>query len=243
MNTNFPTAYHPLGETTLLIEWPKEISTEILDELLLVQKSLEQNPIPGVLEWNAAYQSLAIHYDPEQTSFEELRNQLINSKIDQGALRGKKQWTIPVCYHPTLGSDLEAFCQAKKLSMEQVIRLHTTPMYTVYFLGFLPGFMYLGGLDEKLHQARKQNPDRSIMTGSVAIGGSQTGIYPTESPGGWHVIGNCPLKLFDADQDPPCFVKPGDVLRFEPVDLNTYEQIGTEVASEKYHPKHKIIHG
>jgi inhibitor of KinA len=106
-----------------------------------------------------------------------------------------------------------------------MVHLHTKPEYTLFFYGFQPGFMYLGGLDKKLVQPRKDKPSAVVNSGSVAVGGAQTGIYPLASPGGWHIIGHCPLILFDPQLPEPCIAKPGDVIKFRAVEKNEYQEI------------------
>lgn len=121
---------------------------------------------------------------------------------------------IDVIYGGNAGIDLKNLAQAKNMSIKEVIRLHTEPLYTVFFLGFLPGFAYLGGLNESLHHPRLANPRKSIMAGSVGIGGSQTGIYPSASPGGWNLIGYTDAVLFDPNNNEPSLLKAGDKLKF-----------------------------
>lgn len=128
-----------------------------------------------------------------------------------------KVWEIPVCYESPYGSDLGNLALAKHMRVNELIELHSKPLYRIHFFGFLPGFMYLNGLPEILHMPRKAVPDRSVFPGSVAIGGAQTGIYPMESPGGWHVVGRTPLTLFDPHQDPPVWASVGDRIQFVPI--------------------------
>lgn len=243
MKTAPEVTYRHLGESTLLVEWPGEIRKDILRELIIVQQSLEKNPLQGVKEWNQAYNSLAIHFDPDETTFDTLKNQLSKRPAGIANQLNSRRWALPVCYEQQFGKDLEALAKVKNLTPDQLIELHSGATYTVYFLGFLPGFMYLGGLDGKLYYPRKKNPDRAIAAGSVAIGGTQTGIYPNESPGGWHVIGNCPVPLFDVKNAPPCFVGPGDEIRFKSVDQKQFLEIQKEVKAGNYHPKSELING
>ena len=133
-------------------------------------------------------------------------------------------WEIPVCYDPEFGKDLISLSKSKSIDPQQLVALHSSPIYRIHFFGFLPGFMYLNGLDPVLHFPRKNIPDQRIESGSVAIGGSQTGIYPTESPGGWHVIGKTPIQLFKQDKVPPVFARPGDQIKFVPISREEYFQ-------------------
>jgi inhibitor of KinA len=134
-------------------------------------------------------------------------------------------WEIPVCYAPEYGQDLGALAIAHRIRVSDLISMHAAVTYRLHFFGFLPGFPYLNGLPEQLHTPRKAVPDRTVDAGSVAIGGKQTGIYPQESPGGWHVIGRSPVQLFDIQRDPPVFATPGDQLKFEPIDSDEMEKM------------------
>src|SRR5690606_22673794 len=136
-------------------------------------------------------------------------------------------WKIPVSYDAVFGIDLEAICLEKRISKNELIKRHSQAIYTVYFIGFLPGFLYLGGLDEVLHIARKSTPRLKIEKGAVAIGGHQTGVYPTESPGGWNIIGNSPIEFFNPKSNPPCFAEAGDKISFYPISLKEYRDIKT----------------
>ena len=139
---------------------------------------------------------------------------------------------IPVCYDMKFGEDLETLAKAKNISIEQLITLHTQTEYFVYFMGFLPGFPYLSGLDTQLYTPRKSVPSRQLMKGSVAIGGEQTGIYPQNSPGGWHVIGHCPIPLFDARLSESSLFLSGDKVRFETITKEEHRELSTMSLTE-----------
>ena len=222
-----------MDESNLLIEWPGAISEDIMREIAAWQYAIEKNLSPIILECFAAYRSLLITYDHQQIDAEDLEIELLKLPVNKRKLRSKK-WVIPVLYDEEVAPDLNAYCQEKKLTVKELIKKHTGNMYDIHFFGFLPGFMYLGGLDEHLAHPRKATPDKSIPAGSVAIGGQQTGIYPASSPGGWHVIGNSPITLFDAKQDPPCPFKPGDKIKFKSVTKKQYEKIKSEVEQGTY---------
>jgi len=142
-------------------------------------------------------------------------------------LANRKTWNIPVCYD--FGLDLETVLNEKKLNREDFISLHSAPYYTVYGIGFLPGFLYLGGLSDQLAIPRKEIPRISVFKGAVAIGGNQTGIYPQDSPGGWHIIGKTPISLFDSHKEDPTFIKPGDKIKFYSVSKSRFELFEIEV--------------
>jgi inhibitor of KinA len=129
---------------------------------------------------------------------------------------------------------LELLSQSKKISKQKIIKLHSSTIYDVHFIGFLPGFLYLGGLKEELHFERKSTPRQKINKGDIAIAKNQTGIYPRVSPGGWNIIGNSPINFFNVNLDPPCFARSGDRIKFISVDKNTYKVIEEKVKQGVY---------
>ena len=154
----------------------------------------------------------------------ELLSSQINSKQSKGVLH-----RIPVCYETAFAKDIESYTTTLGLTKSEVIHLHTSVTYTVYFMGFLPGFPYLEGLDSRLHLERKATPDRKIVTGSIAIGGSQTGIYPQESPGGWHCIGQTPMSLYETSKQPPTTIKAGDRVIFYEITAKEFESFKNQI--------------
>lgn len=146
----------------------------------------------------------------------------------------KRIFEIPVCYGGEYGPDIANIAEHAGLTEEEVIRIHSSKDYLIYMLGFLPGFTYLGGLDERLHTPRLANPRIRISAGSVGIGGSQTGIYPLDSPGGWQLMGMTPVKTYDPDREVPILVEAGDYIRFVPVDEEEYLRIKDAVERGEY---------
>ena len=146
----------------------------------------------------------------------------------------KKVWEIPVLYGGELGPDFSYVAEHAGISGEELIRLHSEKDYLVYMLGFLPGFTYLGGLEEKLHTPRLENPRVKIPAGSVGIGGSQTGVYPVDSPGGWQLIGRTPVKMYDPEKQDPILVQAGEYIHFYPITDSEYARISEAVASGNY---------
>ena len=149
-------------------------------------------------------------------------------------VKTKKIYEIPVCYGGEYGPDLEFVAKNADISVEEVIKIHSSKDYLIYMLGFLPGFSYLGGLDEKIHTPRLANPRIKIPAGSVGIGGAQTGIYPLESPGGWQLIGKTPVKTYNPDRKVPILFEAGDYIRFVPISQEEFEKIEKEVNEDKY---------
>ena len=150
---------------------------------------------------------------------------------------------IPVCYDLDFGIDLELISKEKSLEISEIISLHTKPEYRVYFMGFLPGFLYLGGLDKKLQISRKSQPRMKIEKGAVGIGENQTGIYPKVSPGGWQIIGNCPVNFFDKNSEIPTQISAGDYIKFKIVDRAEYDRIKEQVNQGNFQLKKQDRNG
>jgi inhibitor of KinA len=219
---------HPLGNDALLIGLEQKIDPVTLEKVLMISHKIEQKRINGVIEVVPAYASLAVYYNPLVISYTTLKEK-IEQLLAEQAFDNQKitrfLWEIPVCYE--LGIDMKKFASEKKLSPEEIIRHHTTPEYLVYMRGFVPGFLYLGGLDEQLYLQRKSTPTRKVPPGSVAIGGQQTGIYALPGPAGWHVIGQTPVKLFDPDHEDIMPIKPGDKVKFKAIAKNEFDRLIT----------------
>lgn len=173
---------------------------------------------PGVCEIVPGMNNLTVELDHAAPDLEDLPQalQAAWSRCRAVDLQPRRI-EIPVRYGGPDGPDLEEVARQSGLSCEEVVRLHRGGEYTVYFLGFLPGFAYLGGMDRRLATARRKQPRLAVPAGSLAIGGEQTGVYPSASPGGWQLIGRTTLALFDPARDPPSLLLPGDAVRF--VDL------------------------
>lgn len=214
----------PLNKQSILVDWPSKIDEKIINDVLIFRKTIEDFYIKQKVYIKHTYNSLLICYNATiDNAYDEILglNKLYSTRSAPKVINSQL-WNIPVCYDEDLGTDLLQFSEEKKLSKTEIIKRHTAPEYTIYFHGFLPGFMYLGGLDPKLFLDRKEAPDPRIKKGSVAIGGEQAGIYPQDSPGGWHVIGNSPICFFDPDSNPPCFASPGDKIRFFPISRDEF---------------------
>ncbi len=169
----------------------------------------------GVCEVVPGMNNLTVELDPAAPDLENLLNVLRAAWSRSDAVTvDSRRIEVPVRYGGPDGPDLDEVARHAGLSPEEVIRLHSAGEYTVYFLGFLPGFAYLGGMDRRLATPRRQQPRLTVPAGSVGIGGEQTGIYPSASPGGWQLIGRTSLPLFDPARDPPSLLLPGDSVRF-----------------------------
>jgi len=226
----------PLGDQSLLVEFGRHPDPLIHRRVVSLHRYLNQEPFPGFLESVPAYTSLTIFFNPlssgliayrgEQPLIERIRT-FIHHAIHSASPAdiSKEIVRIPVCYDISFGPDLPGVARFCGLSMEEVISLHTGTVYRLYMIGFVPGFPYLGMTDVRLEVPRKQVPSPQIPAGSVAIAGRQTGIYPQQGPGGWHVIGRTPFRLFRPENSEPFPLEPGMEVVFERVDTATFEKM------------------
>jgi KipI family sensor histidine kinase inhibitor len=223
----FKLTYKPFGKSAILIEWPSEIKLEILQNINIFSNKINDSKIKSIIEINCVYTSLLVIYDYKTQNFKVLKTalMLVYENLQSNTKFESKTWEIPVCYADEFGLDLDVLSSNSTLTKEAIISMHSITKYTVYGIGFLPGFLYLGGLDKQLQFKRRNNPRLKIPKGSVAIGGSQTGIYPQESPGGWNIIGKTPLKLFDITKNPPSPIKSGDFIQFKSISKNTFKEL------------------
>jgi len=212
------------GESALVIELGDEICVECNERVIALSE--EMRSINGVSEILPTYRSLLLHYDPLITSFDELvengKEKMRTLKIR--GMRGKT-FEVPVCYGEDFGPDLGFVARHNSMSEEEVIRAHCSRDYRIYMMGFLPGFPYLGGMDERIAAPRLEKPRTKIPAGSVGIAGKQTGIYPLESPGGWRIIGRTPMRLYDPDAEDPVPMRAGDTIRFVRIGREEYEEV------------------
>ncbi|MEB2783935.1 5-oxoprolinase subunit PxpB [Algoriphagus persicinus] len=206
-------------------EWDLPITDELLQQQLGFKSNLEKDFSSGIVELRMGFKTLALILSSHLVAG-EIENWMsyFKAAADLKPLP-EKIWQIPVCYSLETGRDLAALATHKKISQKELISMHSQPLYRIHFYGFLPGFMYLNGLNETLHTARKSVPDRVVPAGSVAIGGSQTGIYPSASPGGWHLIGQTPISLFDPRQANPVFASAGERIEFIPISNQEFEHL------------------
>jgi inhibitor of KinA len=229
----------PLGDSALIVHVRdrfKDTPEKTLNEVLDVRGRLEDAHIPGVIELAAACTTVAVFFDPirvinhavEPERVIEWLTQKIHESLPPGERKRRKKAAartveIPVCYDPEFALDLDHVAQHARMSPKEVVDLHSAADYYVTCIGFTPGFPYLAGLPEKLTTPRRATPRKEILAGSVAIGGTQGGIYPLRSPGGWNVIGRTPLRLFEPQKNPPTLLRAGDRLRFRAISRQEFE--------------------
>lgn len=206
----------PAGDQALLIELGREIKPEFNRQVHALAQLIESQPQVGIKEIVPSYCSLLIYYDPFLLSFSEISGwieNLLQQRFPQASAPPVIK-EIPVLYGGEYGPDLYFVAQYNGLTIEEVIRWHTSETYLVYVVGFSPGFAAMGIVPSKIRAPRLATPRLRVPAGSVGIGGAQTGIYAVDSPGGWQLIGRTPLKLFDLSKDPPVYFQAGDYARF-----------------------------
>ena len=215
----------PVGACGALVVLGSQISEATGARVAALEQAVRRAHIAGITESVPAFASLLVRYDPLRTDYDSVSAALrfLSGDISSEGAQAGRTVDVPVCYGGAYGEDLPAVAHHAGLSEEEVIRLHSGHTYRIYMLGFLPGFPYLGGLDERLFTPRLPTPRTRIPAGSVGIGGQQTGIYPMESPGGWQLIGRTPLCLFAPGRKLP--YASGDSIRFVPIDAREFEQL------------------
>ncbi|HWC45491.1 MAG TPA: 5-oxoprolinase subunit PxpB [Casimicrobiaceae bacterium] len=209
----------PLGDRALLIQLGSTIDDETHRRVRAISARLKSSKVPGLIEIVPAFASVAVHYDPARAPYVRFAEavQAALANLGDESLPAPRTVEIPVRYGGEDGPDLAVVADAHGLSADDVVRLHSAATYRVYMLGFAPGFAYLGGLPESLATPRRAEPRTAVPAGSVGIGGSQTGIYPLTTPGGWQIVGRTSLTLFDPRRTPPTLLAIGDIVRFRVV--------------------------
>jgi inhibitor of KinA len=205
---------HPLGDTALLAELGTRLDTALNTRAIALATALKKRR--DVRQTVAGYASVTVHFDPDQITHDALATaikRLAAKRPPVPVPEPGRLHRIPVTYD---GPDMEAVGAMLKLSPERVAEIHARPIYRVFLVGFVPGWAYLGPLPEELELPRRHVPRTLVPAGSVAIAGRQSGIYPLPTPGGWHLIGRTPVKLFLPDSDPPCLFRAGDRVKFFP---------------------------
>ena len=236
-----PISIKSVGQETILLTWEDVINDEVHRSVLAYDFFINSVFKEKILETVPTYQSIAVYLNLTEDIY-ELIEELKKSVIHASDNKGKRyKWFIPVCYENQFAPDLEKLAGRKKMSIQKLIQLHSNDAYKIYFSGFLPGFLYLGGLRKELHAPRKETPSLKIPKGSVAIGGKQTGIYPEESPGGWHIIGCTPIELFNANKKPPMDLSPNDYIQFYPIKSTDFNHLKRQIEIGNYKIKKEVL--
>lgn len=221
----------PLSERCALVSFGNMIDQSVNEKVLFLHQALLHSAFEGFVESVPAYASLAVFYDfltvkkrARANAFLFVKHylkQILQADIKiSGSISAPIK--IPVCYDSEFGPDIASVAEGHRLSVGEVVRLHSSVIYRVYMVGFMPGFAYMGTVDERLVTSRKDQPRLHVPAGSVGIAGAQTGIYPIDSPGGWQIIGRTPLRLFNADMPAPCLLSAGDQIQFLSIDKEEF---------------------
>ncbi len=224
-----------LGDSALTIDLGNRICTKLNHRVFAMQEWMLSHPFEGMKDVILGYSSLTILYDPfiiqkkskiTHSVFEYVKEQLEHAYSNTMDIIPpmSDQVEMPVCYDEQFGSDLSSIAHSKNLSIEEVIEIHLSRIYRVYMMGFLPGFAYMGEVDERIQVSRKHTP-QAVVAGCVGIANGQTGIYPLDSPGGWQIVGRTPVKLFDANAEIPVRLKAGQSVRLRRISLAEFEEL------------------
>ena len=225
-----------VSENCVLIEFGNKISENINKKIRIFCEYLDMKSFYGLIEYIPYFSSVSLIYDPlkikgkESFKFvkEKLEDILLN--IDFSHDYKENIVEIPVYYGGECGPDIEHVANVNNITVDDVINIHSNGKYLVYMIGFAPGFPYLGGLSEKLYTPRRSTPRLVIPQGSVGIAGMQTGVYPIETPGGWQIIGQTPIKLFDINRENKTLLKCGDIAKFYPISYDEYLKIKEKIS-------------
>ncbi|MGQ7856114.1 5-oxoprolinase subunit PxpB [Pedobacter sp. WC2501] len=237
--TNMPLKIYGLSEKSVTITFGAAIDNDLLRLITDFNQLLLQNPFSGFITTVPAYTTLTVFFDPLSVMLSDLPGEVCFEKVSThlnkiAQIKREKskvmanKLVIPVCYGGNFGQDLSIVAHTNNLTETEVIDIHTAGEYTVFMIGFVPGFAYMGGMDTRISTPRKEVPDAKIPAGSVGIAGNQTGIYPMETPGGWQIIGKTPLKIFEVNRSQPSLLKGGDLLTFKSIgidEFNAYAEI------------------
>ena len=232
------------GDRALVVEFGDRIDRVLNDRVLRLDASLRSCSINGVVETVPTFRSLMVHYDPLVTTRADLER-AITSLLDDapGSPVAATLWHVPVCYEGGFAPDLAEVARLTGLDPGEVVALHSGTRYHVYMLGFLPGFPYMGDLPRQLALPRRADPRVRVPAGSISIATTLTAIYPYESPGGWHLLGTTPIRLFDCGRARPALLAPGDAVLFEPIDAAAFASIKERVESGRYEVASEPIAG
>lgn len=225
---------HYAGDQCLILEFGQVIDKQLVNRVVEMNARISAamlcNDIQGILECVPTFRSLAIIFDPLSIHPDQLVDDLrsLDSRETNDTKPVGKTLYLPVHYGSDAGPDLDSVASMTGLDTQRVIDLHQKTEFSVYMLGFLPGFAFLGDTPKALHLPRRDEPRLRVPAGSVAIALQLTGIYPWDSPGGWHILGKCPAPLFDGKVDPPVIFTAGDTVRFRSIDVQEFNEISEQ---------------
>lgn len=223
----------PSGDSALTVELGESIDEEINARVMALDRAINRMGHP-VVETVPTYRSLVVHYDALSIGFADIRRQiaLLGAGLGHESQEGR-MWEIPVVYGGQFGADLGSVADYHKLSPDELIRRHSTPVYRVFMIGFMPGFAYLGGLDPALTTPRLETPRKVTPVGSISIGGAQAAVASIPAPSGWHLLGRTPVRLFMPDRNPVCILAPGDRVVFRPIEEDAWSHLASAASQGK----------
>lgn len=216
----------PLGDSALVLNFGNVMSDAVNRRVHQATGRLREARLPGIVDLVPAFASLTVFYDGCLVTYTALVEaiEMALTAVEESKVSPGRVIELPTCYEPPYSSDIQQVAEHCQCTVEDVVALHSEPEYQVYFLGFMPGFPYLGGMSPALATPRKTTPVLTVPAGAVGIAGGQTGVYPMETPGGWQIIGRTPIPLFVPGLTPPAVLRAGDRLRFKPVSACEFEQ-------------------
>lgn len=226
----------PVGDQAILCEFGSGIEEGTNDQVHALCECIKRKKIRGVTEVLPAYRSLLVFYNASVVSYARLKKVIgrYHAAKTAGSLQARKTLLVPCLYGREYGPDLEQMAAELALEQREIIDIHQSVSYKIFMLGFLPGFVYLGGLDKRIHMPRLDVPRTKIPARSVGIGGNQTGVYPMESPGGWRLIGRTPLDFYNPATDPPVLCHAGEYIRFVSITEREYGKIRQDIKNGVY---------
>ncbi len=217
----------PAGDSVLVVEFEERIDLAVNARAIACAEAIQDAAIAGVRDVVPTYRSVAVYFDPLRTDgdalIERMSHDAEHAAVPEASATPAVR--IPVCYGGELGPDLAAVAAFAAVTEDDVVRVHSSAIYHVFMLGFVPGFAYLGLVDARIAMPRRATPRVRVPAGSVGIAGVQTGIYPTETPGGWQLIGRTPVRPFDPARPEPFLMKAGDAVRFDPIDRSEFDRL------------------
>ena len=225
----------PAGDTAVVVEFGNTVDRAISDAVLALSARVRAARTRGVRETVPTYRSLLVHFDPVVTTaaavIGEIR-QLLGQKDE--TRKNATLWRVPACFEPTHAPDLADVAERAKLTQDKVVQILSETLFHVYMVGFSPGFSYMGDVPPPLDLPRRTDPRVKVPTGSIAIAVGMIGVYPVESPGGWHLVGTAPIRFFDLRHNRPALLAPGDKVRFEPITPSAFDDLRAAVAADAY---------
>ena len=220
------------GEYAFAIEYGATVDPDLNARVLALDAALNAAKVPGIVEMVPTYRSLLVHVDPLVADPAQLAADALTLARTVTPLTGStRRWRVPVVYGGAFGIDLEDIAARHGLTPHQLIEKHSAPVYRAYMVGFMPGFTYLGGLDQSIATPRRENPRAKTPAGTISIGGIQAAVASVEAPSGWHLLGRTPVRTFMAGRDPVFLLAPGDEVTFEPVPAERWDALDRRAAA------------